>query len=256
MARRYDSHTTIFSPEGRLYQVEYAMEAISNAGSCVGILAKDGVVLAAEKRITSKLLDTQAVGVRREKMYRLDDHIACAVAGITADANILINNCRLQAQRYLFVYQEPMPVDQLVRGLCDTKQGYTQYGGLRPFGVSLLYAGWDKHRGFQLYQSDPSGNYGGWKATAIGANHQAATNVLQGDFKEELSLEEAIKLVVKVLSKTMDSTTLSPEKVELCTLSRDEATGKIAYRVYESSELKPVLDAVNDDMTKEKEKEK
>ena len=89
-----------------------------------------------------QLLDTQAVGVKREKMYRIDDHIACAVAGITADANILINTCRLQAQRYLFQYQEPMPVDQLVRGLCDTKQGYTQYGGLRPFGVSLLYAGW------------------------------------------------------------------------------------------------------------------
>lgn len=123
-------------------------------------------------------------------MYRLDDHIACAVAGITADANILINTCRLQAQRHLLTYQEPVPVDQLVRGLCDTKQGYTQYGGLRPFGVSLLYAGWDKQRGFQLYQSDPSGNYGGWKATSIGANHQAATNVLQTDFKDEITLEE------------------------------------------------------------------
>lgn len=255
MARRYDSRTTIFSPEGRLYQVEYAMEAISNAGSCVGVLAKDGIVLAAEKRITSKLLDTQAVGVRREKMYRLDDHIACAVAGITSDANILVNTCRLHAQRYLFTYQEPMPVDQLVRSLCDTKQGYTQFGGLRPFGVSLLYGGWDSHRGFQLYQSDPSGNYGGWKATAIGANHQAATNVLQGDYKEDITLEESVKLVIKVLSKTMDSTTLSPEKVELATLSRDEETGKMVYRVYEPSELKPILEAVNDEMSKEKAKE-
>ncbi len=83
MSRRYDSRTTIFSPEGRLYQVEYAMEAISNAGSALGVLATDGVVLAAEKKITSKLLDTKAVGVRREKMYKLDDHIACAVAGMT-----------------------------------------------------------------------------------------------------------------------------------------------------------------------------
>lgn len=164
----------------------YAMEAISNAGFCVGVLAKDGIVLAAEKLITSKvsvgeppgwpawgirwqgragvcteptirlppptashthrrsaqLLDTHAVGVRREKMYRLADHVACAVAGITADANILINTCRLHAQRYRYQYDEPIPVDQLVRALCDTKQGYTQYGGLRPFGVSLLYAGW------------------------------------------------------------------------------------------------------------------
>lgn len=156
------------------------MEAISNAGSCVGILAKDGVVLAAEKKITSKvwacrgpharpklpavpdplphlgpnksnpsprrwhvqLLDTNAAGVKLEKLYRLDDHVACAVAGITADANILVNTCRLNAQRYTLQYQEPIPVDQLVRALCDTKQGYTQFGGLRPFGVSLLYAGW------------------------------------------------------------------------------------------------------------------
>ncbi|DBB00907.1 TPA: protein with putative role during mitosis [Trebouxia sp. C0004] len=281
MARRYDSRTTIFSPEGRLYQVEYAMEAIGNAGSAVGILAKDGVVLAAEKRITSKLLDTNAVGVRREKMYKLDGHVACAVAGITADANILINTCRLAAQRYTFAYQEPIPVEQLVRTLCDNKQvgslyvhsvgvkicpmspcehcveaqGYTQYGGLRPFGVSLLYAGWDVTNGFQLYQSDPSGNYGGWKATAIGANSQGAQNILKQDFKDEITLEEAVKLIIKVLSKTMDSTTLSPEKIELSTVRRDEDNDEVMFHIYEDTELKPLLDAVNDEREKEKEKE-
>ena len=195
------------------------------------------------------------MGVRREKMYKIDDHVACAVAGITSDANILINTCRLQSQRYLLQYQEPIPVDQLVRGLCDTKQGYTQYGGMRPFGVSLLYAGWDKHRGFQLYQSDPSGNYGGWKATSIGANHSAASSVLQSDFTEEMSLEDAIKLVIKVLSKTMDSTTLSPEKVELATLSKDAETGAVVFKIYEDAEMKPVLEVVNDQQSKEKEKE-
>lgn len=195
------------------------------------------------------------MGVRREKMYKIDDHIACAVAGITSDANILINTCRLQCQRYQFTYQEPIPVDQLVRGLCDTKQGYTQFGGMRPFGVSLLYAGWDKQRGFQLYQSDPSGNYGGWKATSIGANHSSATSVLQSDFNDDVSLEDATKLVIKVLSKTMDSTTLSPEKVELATLSKDEETGAVLFKIFEDSELKPILDAVNTEQTKEKEKE-
>lgn len=255
MARRYDSRTTIFSPEGRLYQVEYAMEAIGNAGSAVGILAKDGVVLAAEKRITSKLLDTGAVGVRREKMYRLDNHIACAVAGITADANILINTCRLAAQRYLFAYQEPIPVEQLVKTLCDNKQGYTQYGGLRPFGVSLLYAGWDDTNGFQLYQSDPSGNYGGWKATAIGANHQGAQNILKQDYKEDITLEEATNLIIKVLSKTMDSTTLSPDKIELSTVKRDEENDQVLFHIFEDAELKPLLDAVNDEREKEKQKE-
>ncbi|ONK66364.1 uncharacterized protein A4U43_C06F6970 [Asparagus officinalis] len=124
MSRRYDSRTTIFSPEGRLYQVEYAMEAIGNAGSAIGILAKDGVVLVGEKKVTSKLLQTSK---STEKMYKIDDHVACAVAGIMSDANILINTARVQAQRYTFSYQEPMPVEQLVQSLCDTKQGYTQY---------------------------------------------------------------------------------------------------------------------------------
>lgn len=244
MARRYDSRTTIFSPEGRLYQVEYAMEAISNAGAAIGMLCKDGVVLVAEKKITSKLLDTHAVGVRREKMYKLDDHVCCAVAGITADANILINTCRQIAQRYFFAYQEPMPVEQLVRSLCDTKQGYTQFGGQRPFGVSLLYAGWDEHYGFQLYQSDPSGNYGGWKAVAIGAGAQAAQNLLKTEFKEETTVADGIQTLIKVLSKSMDSS-LTVEKVELATVTRDDAAGKVLYKVYESAELQPYLDAAN-----------
>jgi len=102
MAQRYDSRTTIFSPQGRLFQVEYAMEAISQAGAAVGILAKDGIVLAAERRVTSKLLDLRK---STEKMYKIDDHVACAVAGITADANILINYARLVAQRYYYAYQ-------------------------------------------------------------------------------------------------------------------------------------------------------
>ncbi|KAK9829292.1 hypothetical protein WJX72_004984 [[Myrmecia] bisecta] len=255
MARRYDSRTTIFSPEGRLYQVEYAMEAISNAGAAIGLRAVDGVVLAAEKKITSKLLDTNAVGVRREKMYKLDDHVACAVAGITADANILINTCRLAAQRYTLTYQEPIPVEQLVRALCDNKQGYTQYGGLRPFGVSLLYAGWDDDRQFQLYQSDPSGNYGGWKATAIGGNHAAAQNLLKQEYKDDITMTDAVKLIVKVLSKTMDSTTLTPDKVELSTIMRNEETGRVVYKVYDEADLKPLLDAVNEEKEKDKEKE-
>eukprot|EP00879_Flechtneria_rotunda_P001618 GHRR01001778.1.p1 GENE.GHRR01001778.1~~GHRR01001778.1.p1 ORF type:complete len:253 (+),score=67.28 GHRR01001778.1:193-951(+) len=244
MARRYDSRTTIFSPEGRLYQVEYAMEAISNAGAAIGMLCTDGVVLVAEKKITSKLLDTKAVGVRREKMYKLDDHLACAVAGITSDANILVNTCRLAAQRYYYAYQEPMPVEQLVRALCDTKQGYTQFGGQRPFGVSILYAGWDEHYGFQLYQSDPSGNYGGWKAVAIGAGHQAAQNLLKTEYKEDVKVGDGIGVLIKILSKSMDSS-LTSDKVELATITRDEATGKVNFKVYETSELQPYLDAAN-----------
>jgi 20S proteasome subunit alpha 3 len=206
----YDSRTTIFSPEGRLYQVEYAMEAISQAGSAVGILAKDGIVLAAEKRITSKLLDIRK---STEKTYVIDDHVVCAVAGISSDANILINYTRQSAQKYRLNYQEPIPIEQLLQTVCDLKQSYTQFGGLRPFGVSFLFAGWDEYYGFQLYQSDPSGNYGGWKATAIGANNQAAQSMLKSDYKiGEVDLHEALLLAVKVLGKTMDTTTPTPDK--------------------------------------------
>lgn len=237
MARRYDSRTTIFSPEGRLYQVEYAMEAIGHAGSAIGVLATDGVVLAAEKKLSTKLLEPTLTS---EKMYKIDDHIACAVAGITADANILIQNARVNAQRYLYAYQEPVPVEYLVQTLCDTKQGYTQYGGLRPFGVSFLYAGWDQHYGYQLYQSDPSGNYGGWKATAIGQNHQAAQAIMRTDWKPEFKLKDALGLVVKIMSKTMDSTTLSAERLELCTLSRDEK-GRLGFRQVPKADLEQLL---------------
>jgi 20S proteasome subunit alpha 3 len=238
MARRYDGRTTTFSPEGRLYQVEYAMEAISHAGAALGILAKDGIVLAAEKKIISKLLDNEK---KTEKMYKLDDHIACAVAGITSDANILINYARLSSQRYHFTYQEPVPVEYLVQQLCDLKQGYTQYGGMRPFGVSFLYAGWDKHYGFQLYHSDPSGNYGGWKAHAIGANNQGAQSILKQDWNENLTISDSLKLAVKVMSKTMDSTSLSSEKLEFSTITRPDPKYGVRYHVLTEEEVTKLL---------------
>ena len=142
----------------------------------------------------------------------IDRNISCAVAGITADANNLINFCRQEAQKYLFRYNEDIPVEQLVQSVCNLKQGYTQYGGLRPFGVSFLYAGWDKIHGYQLYHSDPSGNYSGWKANCIGSNSTNGTSILKSDFKEEITLKEAISLAVKVLQKTMDGNSLTAEK--------------------------------------------
>jgi len=214
------------------------MEAISLAGAAVGILAKDGVVLAAEKRITSKLLDIRK---STEKMYKIDDHVAVGVAGITSDANILLNYARVEAQRYQYAYNEPIPIEQLVQIICDLKQGYTQYGGLRPFGVSFLFAGWDEVHGFQLYQSDPSGNYGGWKARAIGANNQAAQSILKSDYKAgEVDMKSALMLAVKVLSKTMDTTAPTPEKLEFATLTRD-ADGKVVYHVFTKTELESLL---------------
>jgi 20S proteasome subunit alpha 3 len=143
-------------------------------------------------------------------------------------------------------YSEPVPVEQLVQTLCDQKQGYTQYGGLRPFGVSFLFGGWDKSLGFQLYQSDPSGNYAGWTATAIGANSQAAQAILKTEYVDGMSILDARKLAIKVLKQTMDSTLLVPEKVEMCEVGwENEATKQVAYRVVKEAELKELCDEAN-----------
>lgn len=255
MARRYDSSTTTFSPEGRLHQVEYAIEAINNAGTSVGILARDGVVMASEKKITSGLLAPARVS---EKTYKLCPHATCSVAGLTADANILIDQARLRAGRYAYQYQEAIPVESLVEHVCNYKQAYTQYGGLRPFGVAFLFAGHDGHHGFQLYQSDPSGNYSGWKATVIGANNQAGKSLLKAEYGssksdgEEMKTDEAqnditmpnvadaCRLAVKVLNKTMDGAVASPEKLELFTMTLD-SDGACVHKILNESELKVVI---------------
>jgi len=152
--------------------------------------------------------------------------------------------CCLLPQRYMYTYQEPMPVEQLVRQVCDRKQAYTQFGGQRPFGTSILFAGWDKAFGFQLYQSDPAGNFGGWKATAIGANNQTANNLLKQDYKDGMTLDEALEMGLKIMAKSMDSTSLTSDKVEIATLTRDEG-GRVVFRIFDEHEIKPWLDKVN-----------
>eukprot|EP00053_Salpingoeca_punica_P002154 m.36387 g.36387 ORF g.36387 m.36387 type:complete len:265 (+) comp11412_c0_seq1:61-855(+) len=251
MAHRYDTRTTIFSQEGRLYQVEYAMEAIRHAGMCIGILTKEGIVLAAEKKNTAKLLDT---GSFPEKIFQIDQHIACAVGGISADANTLINRLRVQAQAYRADCQDMVPCEFLVRKVADHKQAYTQIGGLRPYGVSLLYMGWDKHNGFQLYQSDPSGNYSGWYATCIGGNQENALLTLKTDYKENCSMHEALLLVVKVLGKTMDSTTLTSEKLEFATLKLRD--GVPTFEVWSPESISNLLKEGEAIRKKEEEEEK
>lgn len=223
-----------------MHQVEYAIEAINNAGTCVGIQCTEGIVLAAEKRVVSTLL---APSRTSEKTYILDNHAACLVAGLTADANILIQRARLSSQRYLYKYQEPMPVEQIVRDVCDYKQAYTQYGGLRPFGVAFLFAGWDRLHGFQLYQSDPSGNFSGWKATVIGQNNQAGKSILKTDYSETNPLNTNIKLAVKILSKTMDSTTPSPDRIELSVMRR-AANGAVIHEVLPEQEVTQLLETL------------
>lgn len=245
--------------------MEYAIEAINNAGTCVGLLASDGIVMASERRITSGLL---APSKTSEKTYPIAKHIACNVAGMTADANILIEKARIQAGRYYSIYQDNIPVEQLVEHVCNRKQQYTQIGGLRPYGVAFLFAGYDEHYGFQLYQSDPSGNYSGWKATVIGANNQAGKSILKSDYRKTTTSEtkmdegddpattstssteaiptvqEALKLAVKVLNKTMDGTgAAAAEKMELFTLVLNDKNDCV-HHILTKQEAQAVIDAV------------
>jgi 20S proteasome subunit alpha 3 len=177
-------------------------------------------------------------------MYKVVEHITCVIDRIMIDANILITIARVQAHRYTFVYQEPIPVEQLVQSLCDTKQGYTQFGGLRPFGVSFLFAGWDKNYGFQLCMSDPSGNYGGWKAAGIGANNPVAQTMLRQEYKDDMTKEEAAELALKVISKSMVTTAISPEKLELAELFL-LPSGEVKYQVYSPESLSKLLEKLN-----------
>ena len=187
------------------------------------------------------------------------------MAGLTADANILIDQARLRAARYAYQYQEPIPLESLVEHVCNYKQAYTQYGGLRPFGVAFLFAGYDEAHGFQLYQSDPSGNYSGWKATVIGANNQAGKSLLKTEYgvskkkdgDDEMKTDEdappsltdeidmpdvaeACRLAVKVLNKTMDGAVASAEKLELFTMSLDE-DGNCVHKILTEEEAKAVI---------------
>merc|ERR1712187_436286 len=150
------------------------------------------------------------------------------------------NYARQAAQRYLLTYNADIPCEQLVRRMCDLKQGYTQHGGLRPFGVSFIYAGYDHQHQCQLYQSNPSGNYGGWKATSVGANNASAQSLLKQDYKEGCDLKEACAMAVKVLSKTMDSSKLSSEKIEFATVGKTK-DGKIFHHLWHAEEINGLL---------------
>lgn len=241
MARRYDRNVTTFSPEGRLHQVEYAVEAINNAGTAVGILASDGVVMAGEKQKVTKLLEAPKSS---EKIYKIDDHVAAVVAGLTADANILINQARVSAQQYAYKYGERIPVEDLVKQVCDHKQLYTQYGGQRPFGVKFLFAGYDEHFGYQLYLSDPSGNYGGWKATCMGQNANAGQSLLKNEYEPKMTTDQCVKLALNVLHKSMES--LTADNLDLFSLKRDQ-DGNMVHTVYPHDTVAQLLNQVKEE---------
>jgi proteasome alpha subunit len=195
----YDRAITIFSPEGKIYQVEYAGEAVKRGWPTVGVKCKSGVVLAAEKRKISALFDSSSL----DKIYLIDDHVAASPSGLLADARILIDYARDVALSHRFIYDEPIDVEFLTKAVCNLKQQYTQFGGARPSGVALLIAGIDRH-GARLYQTDPSGVYIGYFAAAIGAESGTITEYLEKNYKFDLEMGDCIDLAVKALASAVE----------------------------------------------------
>jgi len=192
----YDRTIAVFSPDGRLFQVEYAKESVKRGTTCIGIVFKDGVMLASVKP-SGKLI----VNDSTEKIFQIDDHIAAVAAGLLADARVIINQARVKAQVHKITYEEDIDVWTLGRVVGDRMQISTLYAGLRPFGVSLLIAGIDKG-GLHLIECDPSGMLYEWHAYAIGKGAVIANKTLNQKWKPTISEEDTIKLAVDIISKT------------------------------------------------------
>ncbi len=195
----YDRAITVFSPDGRLFQVEYAREAVKKGTTAIGIKCKEGVALLVDKRVMSKLLEAQSI----EKIFQIDDHIGAASSGLVADARMLIDRARVEAQINRVTYNEPIGVAVLAKRICDHKQTFTQYGGVRPYGTALLIAGVDNNRP-SLFETDPSGALLEYKATAIGAGRAAAVEIFEAEYDERADLESAILLGIKALYKAVE----------------------------------------------------
>ncbi len=205
----YDRAITVFSPEGRLYQVEYAREAVRRGTTAVGITCKEGVVLAVDRRVTSRLVKIESI----EKIFQIDDHVAAATSGLVADARVLIDRARLEAQIYRLSYGEEIPIELLAKKICDIKQAYTQHGGVRPFGVSLLIAGLDKNTS-RLFETDPSGALIEYKATAIGSGRPVVMELLEKEYNDNLTLDDALYLAIKSLVKANEE--IKAENIDAC----------------------------------------
>lgn len=192
----YDRAITIFAPDGRLYQVEYANEAVRRGTPAIGIKSAEGVILVVQKKATSKLEDIRYL----HKIFKIDDHIGVAISGLHADGRRLVDYARLVAQWNRLSYDEKISIKSLTKTICDLEQYYTQHAFARPFGVALLIAGVDE-TGTQLYSTGASGSYWGWKATAIGSGSEEAQEFFQKNYKEGISLEEAWQLGLQALEK-------------------------------------------------------
>ncbi len=214
----YDRAITIFSPDGRLFQVEYAIEAVRRGTTAIGVKSKDGVIFAVERR-NLPLQDN----IGSEKLFKIDDHVGCAIAGLTADARTLVDQARVHAQVNILSYNEKVSVLETTRDLCDQMQLYTQNAGVRPFGVSLLVGGIDPDdKNSQLFMTDPSGSFWGYYATAIGQGSPTAREYLSKNYDPEKSFEELQILTLEALREVMEGD-IDANRFEIAVISAKDA---------------------------------
>ncbi len=190
-AAGYDRAITVFSPDGRLYQVEYAIETVRRGTLAIGVKSKDGIVLAVEEK-PRKLQNSDIT----QKIFQVDDHIGVAAAGYIPDARSQVDNARFFSQSNRMIYDEPIEVESVAKHLADQCQQFTQYAGVRPFGVALIIAGIDKS-GSTIYLTDPSGTYISYDAVAIGAGSDQVTEYLEKHYKKDMPFEDAAALAIE-----------------------------------------------------------
>jgi proteasome alpha subunit len=227
----YDRGITIFSPDGRLYQVEYAREAVKRGTASIGVRTAGGVVLAADKRSRSPLMEPTSV----EKIHKADEHVGIASAGHVADARQLIDFARRQAQVNRLRYGEAIGIETLTKEVTDHIQQYTQVGGARPFGVALLVAGVEDGEP-RLYETDPSGTPYEWKAVSIGADRSDLQEFLEEQYEPGVDLDGGIDLAVRTIASTNDDE-LEPTGVDVATV--DAETGR--FHELSNEEIEPHL---------------
>lgn len=218
MSRSYDRALTVFSPDGHLFQVDYAMEAVRRGTCAVGTRGKDVVVLGVEKKSALQLQDPRTV----RKVAKLDDHVCLAFAGLTADGRILIDKARVECQSHRLTVEDPVTIEYITKHIAGIQQKYTQSGGVRPFGVSTLVVGFDPNDVKpRLYQTEPSGIYSAWKATAVGRSSKTVREFLEKNYKEDQSRDDTIRLTIKSLLEVVQT---GAKNIEITVM---ESYGKI-----------------------------
>jgi len=212
----YDRAITMFSPDGRLLQVEYAKKTVRQGSTAIGMVCKDGVLLVADKRIVEKLIIPESV----EKIFKMDDHIGATASGILSDARVLIERGQVKAQQHSVTYDSPVDTITIVKEICALQQICTQSAGLRPFGVSILVAGIDRD-GPKLFETDPTGIYFQYQATAIGEGEPEVEEILNKEYNPNLTIEEGFNLALSALMKVLGKE-FSTQRIDAAYIKTDE----------------------------------